>query len=83
MLRVQVVYVVELAEIIEHGLPVAVDRHGLVLHQRQVAKLVVLHDGQHVFQKDIEGLGVGVEVDPVKAQRFLTAHLGQANGLLG
>ena len=83
MLRVQIVHVVKLAEVIEHGLPVAVDRHGLVLHQREVAKLVVLHDREHVFQKDIERLGVGVEVNPVKTQRFFAAHLGQANGLLG
>ena len=51
---------VELAEVVEHRLPIAVDRHGLVLHQREVAELIVFHEREHVSQKDIKRLGVGI-----------------------
>ena len=83
VLRVQVVHVIELTEVIKHCLPVAVDRYRLVLHQGEVAKLVVIHDRDHVLQKLLEGFGVGIEVDPVEPECLLAAHLGQADRLFG
>jgi hypothetical protein len=40
VLRVQKVHVVELAEVVYHGLPVALVVYGLILHQHHVAKSI-------------------------------------------
>ena len=69
-------HVIKLTEVIQHGFPIAVDRNGLVLHQRHVLELIVGHQWQHIPEKCFERWRLLVEVDPVEPQRFLAAHLG-------